>query len=268
MSEPLIVSMGVGHAVEKKAAGNKFLSVHLSGAFPLHEGEIKSTHETLKIKNVNHKGEEYEKTLQGNTTVTAEWKGGDNRFTSPCIEKGEQVDVTHIPGTDRFFWESIGRDNSLRRTETIVKGVAASGAPKEKNINLTNENTYVYGIDSANKMLYLNTSKDNGEKVAFKIFFDTGDGKWSVEDDLGNHIQCDSLTGHFLVENKDGSTFELNGKEASTEADVVKVKCKNFIVEAETTIFTGKVGVNESISTPEVSTIILSGTPVANYKKN
>ena len=274
MNETQLKPFGLGIVAEAKAAGNKFITVHLSDAFPLHEGEIKSTHEKLEIVNKNALGEEYKDTLQRNTCVTAEWFGGDNRFTSPCVQKGEQVKLFHIPGTDRFYWDSVGRDNNLRRTETIVGGIAASGEKPGNAIELTNKNSYVYGIDSTTGIIYLNTSKNNGEKAAYKLYLNTKDGNWSVEDDLGNHVQMDSTKPHFLIELSDGTSIEARNKEVVIEADTIRHKCKQFIVDANTTtinstvINNGAMTVTQSITSPKVDTQVLSGVPIGNYKKN
>lgn len=166
--------------------------------------------------------------------IEALWEGSDNKITAPTLRKGEQVSVYKYMNQDKFYWsKSRGFETDVRGREVIVNGVSTIDREVDGNIgkSATKENMYYTRMDSINGVVELKTNKDNGEKAAYHVLFNTMTGNFNLKDDLGNSIILDSVKGTLSVVSKNKITLD---------APTVEIKCKDFNIDTTNTKFNSK----------------------------
>lgn len=202
--------MSVGIVAANKPDNSRFIEVYPIEAIPFLEGEITDRIDPLAVTAETPSGQQYTVNLQRSMTVKAEWHGETHRRTSPNVRKGEQVKLWTTGRSERYYWEPMGRDDKLRRTETVTWAFVASKQPDDVDIEIDDSNTYTFTIDTAGQHVTLRTSKDNGEYARYTIQINTKDGNITAMDDEGNIIQLDSKNTKILMLNKDGTFLTLD----------------------------------------------------------
>lgn len=210
LSHLQVCSVGIV-AKDKEKDSQEILVVPLE-FIPLFSGEITTAIDNQTVEQENYFGETYTVTLNRGMFVKAIWLGDTNRVTPPDVCKNEQVKLYSIGNSERYYWEPMGRDDQLRRTETIVHRVAASGAGKDEDIRLTQDNSYTVTIDTFDQHITLKTSTDNGEYTGYTLQFNTREGNVTLLDGEGNVIQLDSANTKITILNKEGTFLEASGR--------------------------------------------------------
>lgn len=173
------------------------LEVFPQEKFTMSAGEITDNVETINVKGQDANGKAYEGKIETKPSITCMWLpiGEPNRVTPPDVRRGEQVIIYRYADTQYYFWSSAF-NNLIRKLETVThwySGIPEDGksAPTEK----TSENGYIVEVSTHDKHILITTSKLNGEKCRYTVALDTANGKFNLEDDLGNELELDSVAG-------------------------------------------------------------------------
>jgi len=193
-------------------AMNKKLSSNIIECSPveqirLMDGELDVGTEDVVSSGIDRDNNVYTASIKMGVTVEAEWWPETNRPTPPDVRRGETVWLWHTGDSNKFYWESTGAYDDLRRLETIV--FRLSGLPDNADEKLDASNTYWIEWSTHKKMVTLHTSMRNGEKAGYTLQLNTGDGQATLEDNEGNIVQLDTAATHIWARNIKDSIFEL-----------------------------------------------------------
>ena len=200
------VSQFVGVAAEDKAINSKELKVFIKDLLPFYSGPLKAKQSEHEIDVKNYTG-----TLKLSNVVTATWYGNNsNRLYPPDVKKGEQVTVYLYSDQDKYYWDSLGRDDDKRRTERQMIAVANTpDGPTPVNA----ENSYGLLMDTQEeKTVKLMTSNSAGERFKYMACLDGKNEKIGIWDDANNEIVIESAVPRVYMRNSDGTMIELSKK--------------------------------------------------------
>lgn len=223
-----------GIVAADKPDEDKFIEVLPIEVLPFFEGDVSDTLETLKFEGTDAQDQSYKVELKRSASVRAGWLGQTNRRTSPNVRKGEQVLLYTVGDTEEYYWTSIGRDDHLRRGETVVYTWNASGVGTDTDIEVSESNHYSMVMDTVNKQVTLSTTTDNGELTNYIVQLNTGDGSFTVEDGLGNVVQLDSASTKITLLNADSTYVTLDRKNIDVYApnNITMLADNNVSIEA------------------------------------
>ncbi len=130
--------------------------------------------------------------------ITAKWipYGHSNRATSPDVIKGETVMMFRYMDTDEYYWTTIFTEPSIRRKETVVYSY---GDLKDGNVPLDKDSTYYLKVSTHDKVITLHTSKSDGEPYEYDVTLDTGEGVFTITDNIGNDVVLDSRVSKVTI---------------------------------------------------------------------
>lgn len=201
--------VSIGRVVEDLPVGSKEAKLFPIEMVPSYDGELKPVTATLEDAGVDSEGNRYTTTANIATYITAKWLSlSTNRMTCPNLVVNEQVKIWQYGDSDKYYWTSMGRDDDLRRLETII--LAISDLPEKSNEELDENNTYFLEVSSHAKRITLSTSKRNGEYCRYKFQFDLGAGNVTLEDDIGNFGFLDSANTKIKIQNARKTSVELD----------------------------------------------------------
>jgi len=206
-----------GIAVEDRAMASREIKVFIRELVPYGAGEIgdNTRNESYSVK--TDTGDSISGNVSTTNCVVADYFGGEtNRFHPPDIVRGEQVIVTKYADEDRYYWQSTGRDDNLRRGE-LIRFAASNDMAQSKQLN--EANTYFIEMDTklANR-IRLHTSKSNGEAYGYDLIIDARNNFVQLTDDVGNKIEIHSDTTFITITNKDGATVNLDKEDIAIMA--------------------------------------------------
>jgi hypothetical protein len=210
--------MSIGIVAENKELSSNVIKVVPIELTPLVDGEILDSASTAESKGLNANGDEYTVKVKVDITIDAEWFSLDtNRRTSPDVRRGEQVLVWQYGDTDKYYWTSMGRDDILRRLETVVWAWSDESDP-DSNIELDDSNTYNIEVSTHRQHMTLNTCKNNGEAFKYTIQVNAKDSNVLIKDDGGNFIIMDSANTKIQLHNADQTDIALDRKDINMYA--------------------------------------------------
>lgn len=215
----------VGTVAADKDANSITIQVMIPEMTPAATGKIApvTSNQQISIKDIN--GNPIKASVTTSNTITAYYLGNtSNRKYPPDVVRGERVRITRLGDSDKYYWESLGRDDSLRRTETHRIEVAN----KENQADPTDDDhTYSAEIDTKrNKHIRLKTSKGGGEKFAYTLTLDGGSSVAQLSDDSGNSVIIDSANTKVIIRNNKNAFVMLNG------LDVVIGAPRDIVIKA------------------------------------
>lgn len=253
----------IGIVAEAKDLSSKFIKVTPVEILPLMDGNVTPNPQTIETSGVDGEGAEYVATAKIDITLTAEWFSLEtNRRTPPDVRAGEQVLIFQYGDDDKYFWTSMGRDDKLRRLETVVYAWSDEPDPN-KDIELTSENTYSVEVSTHRKHLTIRTAKSNGEAFQYTVQINAADSNVQIMDDAGNFMLMDSANTNIQFHNADDTNVELNKRDinmyAPNDMNIVVDNNYNMEVGVDMTV---SVGNNTTITTGK--TLALSSTDYVN----
>lgn len=200
--------MGVGIVAENKVLGETSIQCLPVEALNLMGGELNSQQVEMKRAGIDVEEIPYLVTINKKATIAADWLQCTNRVTAPDVRRGEQVFLYRVGDTDQYLWRSMGRDDDLRRLETLLWRFSAFA--DNNNDPLTSDNSYTLELSTHAGHLVLTTTDVNGEHCKYTIKLDTKAGQLLIADDIGNSVTLDSASTLIQFINAAGTTLELN----------------------------------------------------------
>lgn len=228
--------VALGTASENKKLGSVELAITPHEKTPFIDGEIVDRVETLEFDSVNQSGSPLAGNAFVSTSVIAHWLPSTNRRTPPDVQRGEMVRLWQMAGEDKYYWTSLGKDDRLRRLETVVVGISANPDPDADGTSL--DNMYFLEISSHNRTVTFSTSQMNEEFCTYNFQFDLANGKVVLEDSLDNYLLFDSQNTNIRAENNQGTSLELNKKNINLNApdSITGVATNNIKLQAKNNI--------------------------------
>lgn len=166
-------------------------------------------------------------------SIPAVWVGETNRLTSPDVRRGEQVRLFQLGDSDEWFWESLGRDDDLRRLETVIFTINAN--PENVDADVSPDNSYSIEYSAHDKHITLRTSMANGEYCSYIAQFNLKDGKYVIEDNEENHILLDTKNTNIQLKNSEESLLSLNKTNIKVfSKDTIGFETTDFSIDAKT----------------------------------
>lgn len=220
-----LLSLGV--VAESMPLNSEFCEIALTEITPGMDGELRANLTSVNTSITNASGKAAKGDASVTTTVRARWLRRDNanRTTPPNLQRGEQVRVYTIGDKGDMFFEEAS-DGTLRRLETLLLRFSATSDYKAV---LGPSNTYQLALSAHEKRAYIKTSKANGEKAAYTLSIDGGNGQLIFTDDNNNVIGIDSNSGTIQLKNGAGSTITIAGATATVQADNVNIVANNTL---------------------------------------
>lgn len=198
----------IGIAATNKALNSHEIEVMPIEVLPYLDGEINQNPTVQEAQGVDAAGVSYTTKVVSDNVVTATWIGSTHRRTPPDIRRGERVVLWKFGDTDKYYWSSMGRDDNVRKLETLIFTV--SDTTDESKDSTDPANCYSLEVSTHRGNITLHTVKTNGEPYAYTFQFNTKDGRVVLTDDVGNYVGLDSAKTLIHLENKDKTMFELN----------------------------------------------------------
>jgi hypothetical protein len=234
-----------GIVASNKALDSAQIEVTPVEDMPMMDGQITDNVTTTEASGVDGSGNPFQTQVTESGTLTATWMpmGQPNRQTPPDVRRGEQVAIYRFGDADQYFWVTMGSDLALRKLETVIFGF--SGTPNEGD-SPSADNTYLIGISTHQKRVWMSTTKANGEPYAYNLELDTDNGKFTISDDIGNVFTLDSENHILRAENTDGSFMEINQEnfnlfvndQINMEGKGLNIKTQTMNTEASESITT------------------------------
>lgn len=233
-----------GEVAEHKEIGQDIIKVVPIELFPMIDGVLADDLTKIHGSGINHKGTEWVSKINYSNTIDAEWLRTTNRRTSPDVRRGEQVYIFQYGDTDKYYWLAAGRDDELRRLETVL--YAWSDIPEddvEEQLDVTN--TYNLKISTHEGLVEFNSCKRNGESFQYRFKLDTKNSTVTITDDKDNFIHLNSPEKLWHFNNTDGTYVKLDKKNIRFHApdsifgEAVKsidFKCTDFKLNASNSI--------------------------------
>lgn len=227
-----------------KVAANKPLGSSMVEVFPIEKfsmanGEITDNVETIAVKGKDAGGEDYQGKMETKPPLTCMWLpiGEPNRVTAPDVRRDESVIIYRFADTNYYFWTNA-MNNILRKLETAAWWF--SGTPTEgegAETKRTADNGYIFEISTHEKHIILSTSNKNGEVARYYLQFNTGEGNFTLKDDLGQEVEFDSPGGKINVTSQ--NEVNVKTKKHTVDCEQYIVNCKTYSVNAsESATFT------------------------------
>lgn len=218
-----------GYAVADKEENSRTLKVYVPELLPFLTGEVWATEIINNITTKNKSGE-FNSNLKTSNFITAIYRDNtSNRAFPPDVRAGEQVIVYNTGDSDTWYWKSEGRNDNLRKTETIRY---AANATTDSAPDLDDNNTYFFEIDTRRKKhVLISTSTKLGEKHAYLFRIDTDTSTVTLTDDIGNSFIMESEVPRVGMKNSKNSLIDLNKENinVSCTGDITMVSHKGHI---------------------------------------
>lgn len=207
----------IGIVAADKKPNDVFIDVMVPELTPVATGQVGVASSKQSVKLTDIGGRTINSTVTTGNTVRAYYIGGNTNVKyPPDVVRGEQVRVTRLANADRYYWDSMGRDDQLRKTELYRIEVANRKVHEDPT---DDGHTYSFELDTrVNQHIRLQTSKRNGEKFTYVLKLDAKKGQVQLSDDVGNSLLIDSANTKVLLRNNKESFVLLNGPDITIAA--------------------------------------------------
>lgn len=224
--------IGDGVVAEDLKNGSDTIAVWPKDQLPEAQGELSDSMETVELSFLDNQGKTKKVTVNRSLTIPAKWGGQTNRVTPPNVRRGERVRLWRVMNSDKYYWQSKGLDDNLRRLEVVI--YAWNGSPLNDDTALSIDNCYYLEINTQRGFTHYHTSKVNGEYTSHSIVLDGANGQAWYEDDFNNHAFIDSKRTLVELLNGDKTIFQLDRKKIYAYAEEeIHLKTKKMTVETD-----------------------------------
>lgn len=210
--------VSLGTAKENKPRESTMLNVLMNEKAMATDGEIKFNPQEITREWQDTSGATHQVKTTAERSVPCEWyPGEDNRATPPDIMRNELIEVWRLGDSDKYYWRSMAMKNGLRSLESVVYTWNASPNPGGGGIDFNT--CYYLAISAHDKHFTIGTSKANGEPYAWTMQFNTGEGEFTITDDIGNEFEIVSRDNRLQLKNPDGTYLKLERQKIEMSAN-------------------------------------------------
>ena len=219
----------IGIVVKAKELGSLTIIVDPIEDLSLDSGPISEDSKTLETNLPGLNGVKKKTTLTGGSTIEATWlpEGNSNRATPPDVNANESVKIWQFGDAPTYYWSTLKFEPELRRLERVR--YMYSNLPS--GLEAFDEKTsYYVEISTIDKKVRLVTNDNDGEAVAYNVEFDTKNGVFTLEDNVGNKIILESVGG--LLTANVNEVIEANTKIYRVNADEIEFNSKKLTMKS------------------------------------
>lgn len=228
MEISLYRSVGVGVVAETKPRYAEYINVTpIEKLWKQTPGNIKDNTEDVKGNLKSFRGDNQETKHKVGNTIPAKWKrlGGGNQISAPDVVAGEHVMLYNYVGTDKYFWDDMGREPGLRGKEDVIIGISnVKGGPDGESYDLPTSMYIRYNTHDG--FFEINCPANDGESASYNFKFNTKEGKFTIADNKDNDILLDSVKGKLTANIK--NEIETTTKKYILNADEIVWNGKTF----------------------------------------
>ncbi len=147
--------------------------------------------------------------------VPANWLNRSaNRISPPKVVVGQRVLLWRVGDSNQYYWEELDVDMRLKQDEHIV--IALNNQNDGKTLNF--DNAYIIEMSTRDSRIRIKTNRNNGEKSAFEVDINGGEGFLKMMDDCagskenyqGNGVLIDSVNTYLKLQNVAESNYILD----------------------------------------------------------
>lgn len=216
--ESIFKLYSIGLVAENKPRNDRFVNVVLVEDSAGLDGEITFNPQEHRVKGRDKDGNPYEVVTTMDVSLNCEWlPSGTNRITPPDVVRGELVEVFRLGDTDQYYWRTMGLRDNLRTLETVIFAFSATPSFEGKPLSL--DRCYFLEVSTHDKLVTFSTAKANGEPFVYTAQFNTAEGQFILNDDIGNQFELLSRERILKLFNADGSFVDINKKKITINAD-------------------------------------------------
>lgn len=210
--------VSIGTAKENKPRDSTMLNVLMNEKAMATDGEITFNPQEVTREWQDSSGASHQVKTTAERSVPCEWyPGEDNRATPPDVMRNELIEVWRLGDSDKYFWRSMAMKNGLRALESVVYTWNASPNPGGGGIDFNT--CYYLAVSAHDKHFTIGTSKANGEPYAWTMQFNTGEGEFTITDDIGNEFEIVSKDNRLQLKNPDGTYLKLEKQKIEASAN-------------------------------------------------
>jgi hypothetical protein len=260
-----IYSFGI--VAEHKVLNSKKVLVKPVELIPYFDGEVKSDVKLVRDEGVDKDNRPYLREVESDWCIETTWLGDTNRATAPDLRRGERVLIWRYDQENKFFWQSLGQDDGLRRLETVVWRFSDTTDEKVKELNDTN--SWWIEMSTHKKSFTFQTTDSDGEAYTYGIRIDAKNGNVTIKDNLGNRFYMDSAATVIEMENADKSILSLNKTKALLKTtNSITMETKDFLVKAKSaTIDASNITLKASTTAIKSKLVITGASATHNGKE-
>lgn len=244
VNESMLKPISVGYVAVNKLRSSVEVEVILAEINPFVSGEIVDGIETLWVDGIGPDGSAQSFTVKMSNTIRATWMGDStNRISAPDVRRGDKVQILQYGNVDKYYWQTVTEPGiNIRKKETIIEAISNTIDEKQTELNATN--SWFKEFSTHDKKISIVTNKSDGEKWAFTLQLDVGNGNLVVADDTGMFIQMNSEDETIELGTTSGGLVKLVKKVLTMELDDWKVTSKKATFDIGDTTWNGSVTYN------------------------
>ena len=244
INESMLKPISVGYVAVNKLRNSVEVEVILAEVNPFVSGEIVDGIETVSVDGVGPDGAAQTFTIKMSNTIRATWMGDStNRISAPDVRRGDKVQILQYGNVDKFYWQVVTEPGiNIRKKETIIEAI--SNTTDENQTELNSGNSWFKEFSTHDKKISIVTNKSDGEKWAFTLQLDVGNGNLVVADDTGMFIQMNSEDETIELGTTSGGLVKLVKKVLTMDLDDWKVTSKKATFDIGDTTWNGSVNYN------------------------
>ena len=222
----------IGRVAADKEANSVEIKVIVPELTPTMTGNVGAVTATNIITNNSLNGKVLSNTATTANAIKAVYWGVTNRDYPPDVVQGEQVVVTKWFDSDIYYWDCIGRNDNLRKQETLRISISDCG----QQVSVRDDtNSYFFEMDTKRgKHIRMRTCTKDGEKFQYQLDIDALASTIRLGDFSSNELYIDSVKKQITVHNNSGSFVTLLDKNIliNAEQDIIYNAKRQMIFQA------------------------------------
>lgn len=199
---------GIGVVGVDKPRGSNFIMVAPVEKVPMANGRISESKTTLEIDSQDASGVGTSDKVVGQSMIKAKWfpLSEGNRQTAPDVQEGESVRLWRYGNTNEYYWQTMYREPSIRRLETVLY---CYGNLSSKGEAWSKDSSYWHEVSTHDKHIRWQTTQSDGEAYAYNFHISAKDSTITLEDNVNNQWFMDSKAVLMRCRNSDGSFIDI-----------------------------------------------------------
>ena len=212
MEVSLFHRFSLGLVAANKELSSKFIEVSPIEILTMQDGELTDAGVEIEATTVDPLKGNVNSRIVVSKTINAEWLpfSNTNRFTPPDVRRGELVEIYRYGDTDKYYWATFKNELNFRCLETVIYAFSAT---TKENKEVNPDEYYFLELSTHKKSITFSTSAANGEACTYVFQLDTAEGKFILEDSIGNSILFDSVERNIKLTNESGTVIDMNKKD-------------------------------------------------------
>jgi len=180
--------VGIGNVAEDIKPGSDTIYISITEYLVYKEGDLVAK-ESINYTTTDIDGNITTVNKTKDDKIYATWIQTPNRILPPTVCKGETVEVYRIADTDKYYWSTIYNELELRKLEVAHWVFSNKRKIGNRKSGLTwLKQVYELIVNTVDKYIRLRTDMSDGEKAAYNLELNTGEGIAFLTDQKENSV--------------------------------------------------------------------------------